>query len=134
MPTRTMQVFMSYSAADRELAEGLAKYLERDGFDVWYADARLFPGDNWSLAIGKALEDSDAMVVLLSPDSAKSEWVQREIEFALSNPKYKHRLLPVIVKPTKSYPWILESFPIIRPSKNLAETSRRIATALKKAG
>lgn len=134
MPTRTMQVFLSYSAAERELAEGLARYLEREGFDVWYADARLFPGDNWSLAIGKALEDSDAMVVLLSPESAKSEWVQREIEFALSNPKYKNRLLPVIVKPTKSYPWILESFPIIRPSKNLAETSRRIATALKKAG
>lgn len=133
MPTRTMQVFVSYAASDREIASGLAKHLEKEGFEVWVADARLYPGENWSSAIGQALEDSDAMVVLLSPDSVKSHRVRTEIDFALVSSKYKERLIPVLIKPTKDFPWILENLSIIKAGRNAAETARKIAHALRKA-
>jgi hypothetical protein len=125
-----MQVFLSYAAADREFAAGVARSLKKKGYHVWFADDRLYPGDNWSLAIGKALKESDAMVVLLSPESVRSEWVRRGIEYALSSQKYKGRLIPVLVRPTKDFPWILER-QIIRAGSSTAETSKRIAAALR---
>src|SRR5712692_5774960 len=112
--TKTTQVFLSYASPDRELAAELAKRLGKEGYEVWFADGRLFPGDNWSLAIGKALEESDAIVVLLSPESVRSASVRREIEYALSSKQYKDRLIPVLVRPTRDFPWILERFSMIR--------------------
>ncbi len=129
--TKTMQVFFSYAPADRELAAQLAKRLEKDGYEVWLADNRLYPGDNWSLEIGKALEESDAMVVLLSPESVRTERVRNEIDYALGSLQYKNRLIPVLVRPTKDFPWILERFQIIRAGKSTTETSKRIAAALR---
>jgi len=49
-----MRVFLSYDARDREYAAKLAESLSREGFDVWYAHAQLYPGDNWPLKTGKA--------------------------------------------------------------------------------
>jgi len=42
--------------------------------------------------MGKALEESDAMVVLLSPEAARSESVQREIDYALVSLNYKNKV------------------------------------------
>jgi hypothetical protein len=132
--TKTMQVFLSYAAADRDVAGELAKGLQKLGYDVWYSDGRLYPGDNWPLEIGKALKESDAMVVLLSPESVRSESVNREIQFALSSQNYQRKLIPVLQRPTRGFPWILKRFHIIPAGKTPAETSRRIAAVLKKGG
>jgi hypothetical protein len=126
-----MQVFFSYAAADRELASDLAAGLKKEGYEVWLADDRLYPGDNWSLAIGRALEESDAMVVLLSPEAARAESVQREIDYALVSLNYKNKVIPVVVRPTRDYPWILDRFPMIRVGRSPSETAKRIAAALR---
>jgi len=107
------KVFLSHSASERSLAMDLASRLSAAGFRVWHGE-EVPPGDNWALAVGKALEDSDAMVVLLSPDAVKSQAVGREIEYALSSPRFKNRLLPVVVKPTLGIPWILWRLPMIQ--------------------
>ena len=49
------------------------------------------------------------MVVLLSPDSAASEGQRREIDFALVSDQYAGRVIPVFIRPTKNFPWILEN-------------------------
>ncbi|MFW6162148.1 MAG: toll/interleukin-1 receptor domain-containing protein [Planctomycetota bacterium] len=120
-----MKVFLSYSAADKDLATDLISRLRAEGFEVGQ-DEEVGPGDNWALAIGKALEESDAMIVLLSPDAAKSEWVEREIEYALTSPRYKNRLLPVLVKPTRRIPWILRKLPLIRLYENPVDGTDRV--------
>src|SRR6266446_4006827 len=71
------KVFLSYSAEDRKVARALASRLAEAGFETWDPAAALFPGDNWALRIGQALQESDAMVVLVSPDSMKSESVRQ---------------------------------------------------------
>src|SRR5207245_11714939 len=87
-PIQIMRVFLSYADSDMELAKGLASQLSKQGYEVWHPYQNLFPGDNWSLKIGEALKESKAMVVLLSPDSVRSQWVRREIAYALGDPNY----------------------------------------------
>ena len=125
-----MQVFLSYSEADRDFARQLASQLSKRGCEVWDPSDQVFPGDNGPLKIGEALKESKAMVVLLSPDSMKSEWVRGEIQYALGNRNYEGRLFPVLVRPTADIPWILRKFGILQPNNDPEAISERIATAL----
>jgi TIR domain len=51
-----MKVFLSYSQEDSELAKALADRLANAGFNLWDPAEALFPGDNWALRIGQALQ------------------------------------------------------------------------------
>ena len=127
-----MKVFISYSGADEKSADLLRNALLKQNVDVWNPASQIAPGENWGLKYGKALESSDAVVVLLSPDSVKSDWVRHEIQYALSSPQFRDRLIPVVVRPTDEIPWILRRLKVIRATKNPNETARRIANALLK--
>ena len=127
-----MKVFLSYSSEDQEAAQELASQLAKAGLDVWDPAEALFPGDNWPLGIGKALEESTAMVVLISPESVKSDSVQHNLQYALSAPQYKGRVIPVLVRPTKDIPWVLKKFPIVRIGHDLREAVRQIAEYVKR--
>src|SRR5262249_25469458 len=117
-------------AEDSETVRALLPKLAEAGLEQWDPAEALFPGDNWALRIGEALEDSDAMVVFVSPHSMKSEWVRHELEYALASARYKGRLL-VILKLTNDMPWILKRFPSVRLGSNLAEAARQIADYLR---
>jgi hypothetical protein len=126
-----MQVFISYAPKDWEFARSLSSQLAKRGLQPWLADDQVFPGDNVWSRIGEALETSTAMVVLLSPDSVRSENLRREIEFALGNPNYEGRVFPVVVRPTKGIPWILQKFKVFDGKRNMAQLGASIAEALK---
>ena len=104
MKPKGFRVFLSYAKRDDKLAQALRAALGKGGFAVWDAASRLTPGDNWALEQGKALEDAEAMVVLLSPAALASDHVQREIDYALGEPRFKGRLIPVVVRPVKEIP------------------------------
>ena len=126
-----MKVFISHSGSDEKWADLLRQYLPKEGIEVWDPSSEIAPGENWGLKYGKGLENSDAMVVLLSPDSAKSDWVKHEIEYALGSPRFRDRLVTVLVRPTADIPWILERQQLIRASGDSAKTVREVAGALK---
>ena len=128
-----MKVFVSYAKSDRDFALSLTSQLIRQGHHAWVADHTLLPGDNWPLEIGKALQDCDAMVVLLSPNSADSEGQRREIDYALVSDQYAGRVIPVFIRPTKNYPWILEKFPAVRAHNDPEGAGRKIGQLLRKA-
>lgn len=86
------QVFLSYAAPDRALARKLVGNLTRHGTEVWY-DQHLRPGDNWVEEITRNLEEASAVLVLITPDSLRSEWVGREWQSALVR---SARVLPVL--------------------------------------
>lgn len=127
-----MKVFLSYSGADEKWADLLRTRLPQEGLEVWNPAAELSPGDNWGLKYGKGLEASDAMIVLLSPDSAKSDWVRSEIEYALGSSKFRDRLVAVLVRPTADIPWILQKQPFLRATENTDKLVREIAQAFSK--
>lgn len=111
-----MKVFISHSHTDAELAARISNALEKRGFDVWDTDRDLLPGDNWAAEIARALEESEAMIVLLTPAAVDSPWVKREIEYALGAKNYSNRLIPVVVGdpdqfPKSGIPWIVRRLP-----------------------
>ena len=68
--------------------------LRTAGFSVW-TDAGLEPGtQSWQDAIAAALDQVQAVVVLLSPHASQSDWVKNEISFAK---RRKKRILPVLI-------------------------------------
>ncbi len=103
-----MRIFISYSQKDKALAKEVADAIEKAGFNVWYHD-EVMPGENWAERIGQELKDSDAMVVLLSPDALESDFVRFDIDYALSEKKYNKRLIPVLIGNLEDkMPWILK--------------------------
>ena len=130
-----MQVFLSHAKADEAIAHDLAVRLTKQGFNVWWPEDKLNPGDNWALEIGKALERSQALVVLLSRESVKSSDVRREIEYALTERQFAHRVVSVVVDAGLSLhtvPWILRKLNVLVPGNNPLERSEEVAQALRK--
>jgi TIR domain len=87
-----MQIFLSYAHSDEAFAKDLTAQLEKQGLSVWSPEEELLPGSNFWLEVGHALQSSKAMIVLVSPDSMRSDHVRREIEYALGDPNYERRI------------------------------------------
>jgi len=81
-------IFISYSHKDSEYAHRLADKVQAQGFNVWI-DARLDYGSHWPLEIQKQLDSCDALILVMSPHSYDSEWVQNELARA------KRKLKPI---------------------------------------
>ncbi|MGA2510336.1 MAG: toll/interleukin-1 receptor domain-containing protein [Candidatus Acidiferrales bacterium] len=126
-----MQVFLSYARSDEAFAKALSSQLSKRGLSVWSANQEVLPGDNPWLRVGEALKKSKAMVVLVSPDSMRSEHVRREIEYALGDPNYEGRVFPVQIRPTDDVPWILQKFRTFDAKQGAADVGHFIAEALK---
>ena len=101
-----MKVFLSHAHTDAPLAARVCKALTESGLEVWDSDRDLLPGDNWAGEVARALEESEAMVVLLTPAAASSPYVKREIEYALGAKNYSNRLIPVVVGDLKGFPML----------------------------
>ena len=78
---RLPSVFVSYAHADGDFVRKLVNDLRRQRVTVW-ADERLHGGRDWRDQLAYAIEQSDALALVMSPDSLGSEWVQWEIEQA----------------------------------------------------
>ena len=127
-----MKVFLSYATRDFKLARRVRERLEAVGFEVWDPELMIHPGRNWARQVAKALDEADALVVLLSPAGLSSDQVRRDIEYALTQIRFKGRLLPVIVRPVAEIPWILETMKVVRIEADPKSGSRRVAKVLKR--
>jgi hypothetical protein len=113
-----MRVFISHTADDSSAAQRLREALNERSIDAWDPAVELFPGSNWLLETGRALERADAVVFLFSPASAESPSMRREVEFALTNPKFEDRVFPVLLSnDVSNYPWILTKFKTVSAFK-----------------
>ena len=79
--TPLKHVFISYDRDDQPYARSLASSLHERGFEIWMDD-RIDFGTRWWREIVKAIRASAAFVVVMTPDSEESEWVEREILLA----------------------------------------------------
>jgi DivIVA domain-containing protein len=79
-------IFISYSRRDRAYVEKLAAHLRGAGTPVWY-DFQIVTGDRFAHVIQQNIELCAAFVVVLTGASATSEWVGREITYALKKRK-----------------------------------------------
>lgn len=93
MPELSPLAFISYSRNDSEFALRLAQDLKTAGACVWLDQLDIQPGVPWDNAIETALSQSPVMLLVLSPDSARSDNVRNEISFALEEGKV---IIPVL--------------------------------------
>ena len=131
-----MKVFISHAGKDAALAGKLAQRLTKAGYTVWDSAQEIASGDNWAKRIGQALDDSDLMVILLTPGALEfdrlnqSGQLRADVEFALGTKRYEGRLFTVFVGPTlkagKDIPWILLKLPHCQ-----VESAREFPDAMK---
>lgn len=91
-------MFISYARADEAVARRVAKALESAGLEVWW-DADLPAHRAYSEIIERNLEDAKAVVALWSKDSAKSQWVRAEADFARNAGKLVQAQLDATMPP-----------------------------------
>jgi hypothetical protein len=98
------QVFISYSRKDLAFVERLAKDLQAAGLQVWYDLSGLDGGARWGREIQNAIKQSEIFVVVLSPNSIDSEWVEKEFMYANS---LKRKIIPLLYQPCETPLWFI---------------------------
>jgi DNA-directed RNA polymerase subunit RPC12/RpoP len=92
-------VFISYSSADKPVADAVCAALEAKRWRCWIAPRDIVAGSDWGGAIIAAIEQSRVMVLVYSSRANQSQQVIREVERAVS------KGLPII-------PFRLEAVPL----------------------
>jgi hypothetical protein len=77
------RAFLSFAWPDKVLAEKIAHALQAKGIDTWWAPWSTMAGDSLPTDINKGLERVTHFVVLLTPASWQSKWVQQEMDAVL---------------------------------------------------
>ena len=113
-------VYLSHVRKEHQLAELLSKRLEEKGLRVRH-DLVVRPGAKWEDALKRKLEESDFVLVLLTANAFKSNWVRKEFELAFLSSKFKNRVYPVFIgsrdESFDSLPWIYSKFNSLRIDK-----------------
>src|SRR5215831_5370998 len=65
-------VFLSHSAKDKKIANGLRRNLESKGIAVWYAPTELEGGQIWRTRIQEGIQNASIFIALISADYLKS--------------------------------------------------------------
>lgn len=81
---RTPDLFLCHSHADKEFVRTLARDLHELSVYAWFDEWELLPGASLHDSIGRALEESSHVGVVISPESVESEWCNKELRQALS--------------------------------------------------
>jgi hypothetical protein len=133
-----MKVFISHASEDRDLARRVRASLRAAGLQV-RDEPEVLPGDNWGERLAQVLQDSDAMVILLTPNSLQAPNVSYELAYALGKQEFKGRVVPVLAAPPEQLPrdripWVLNKFQTVSLSEaDQAEDIKKIAAVLQQA-
>ena len=73
-----MKVFISHSSVDKKFVQRLAADLQREGIDAWFDQWDIHPGDRIPERLEEGLSEAEVLVLVLSPDSVNSQWVEYE--------------------------------------------------------
>jgi hypothetical protein len=91
-------IFISYSHADRDAVNKIAKRFQADNINYWLDDKDILVGEVIDKAISKGIQNNALFLVVLSPTSIKSKWVEREFdEASYEEIEGKKIILPIVV-------------------------------------
>ena len=92
------QVFLSYSRSDGAYVDQLAAYLRSGGVRIWVDRQGIGGGEQWRHQIVEAIRSAQLLVLVLSPNSARSDNVRKELDLAEAS---KIPILPIAIAPTE---------------------------------
>jgi hypothetical protein len=90
-------IFLSHSSQDKRFTERLALDLAQRGIPVWFDSWRIDVGAHLTASLKGGIDASDYVLVVLSPHSARSDWLLHEVDttLALERQLKRNILLPV---------------------------------------
>lgn len=94
------QIFISYSRKDVDFARKLAASLSELGAEVWIDVEDIPTGMNWSTAIQQGLDQCEALLLVMSPESMASRNVENEWQYFLDQGK---PVIPIRWRPAKPH-------------------------------
>ena len=91
--------FISYSSYDEKFATEIHKYLQNNNIRCWYAPEDMKIGGKIRNQLEDSIQEFDKLLLILSKNSIKSSWVEKEVETAFEKESVTGRivLFPITV-------------------------------------
>lgn len=125
------KLFVSYSRKDSAAARRLIEAFRSIEQDVWVDWESIPPAVDWLEQIFRGIEESDAFIFMISPDSIASEVCKVEVNRAAQNNK---RIIPIVLRDVspKDAPESIRklNWTFMRESDNFEEGLAKVKTAI----
>ena len=101
-PVNYGSCFISYSSKDTKFAKKLYQDLQENGIRCWFAPQSLLIGAKIRQSIDEAIQVYEKLLVIISKNSAESEWVEDEFEAAIEKERQTKNLvlIPIAIDET----------------------------------
>jgi len=99
--SKKIKVFLSHASKDKDFVRRLDGDLRGHDIDTWFDERNIPPGGPFIREIYEAVESCDYLIVVLSPWSVQSGWVEREWQnkFHEQVETGQIRVIPVLIAP-----------------------------------
>ncbi len=123
------RLFVSHSSQDNDWCRPFVAALTTadPSLDVWYDEHGLSGGSAWVQTLQQELQARDVVVLILTPDSLASQWVQEEMQLALAT---RRTILPVMHKPSNLSGFLLTRQWVDVVDLAPEDAARKVLTAL----
>jgi nucleoid-associated protein YgaU len=119
-----VKIFLSYPSARKDAAASICYELQAEGHDVFFDKEDLRPAQTYHDRIRTAMEESDLLIFLITPESvSKGKYTRTELKLASRKwPNPTGHVLPVMLEPTPfdDLPPYLRAVTILSSDGNLA--------------
>jgi len=96
---QSLEVFISYSRADSDLARKINDALQSQGKTTWFDQESIDAGTDFQQEIYRGIENSDNFLFIISPSSVTSPYCAAEVEYAQ---KLNKRFVTILYRPVES--------------------------------
>ena len=87
LPKQGLDVFISYSSLNKNVADAVVSDFEQNGIRCWYAPRDIMPGQEWVTAIHEAINTCQLFVLIYTDSSNESKQVANEVALAFNSGK-----------------------------------------------
>jgi hypothetical protein len=96
---KSAKIFLSHSSKDKAFVRKLASDLKSNDVPVWFDEWELKVGDSINQKIGEGINESGWLAVVISNNSIKSSWVEKELNAGLATELQKRQVfvLPIVI-------------------------------------
>ncbi len=127
-------IFISYSHKDKLFVDFVEEKIKSWGYTYWRDEKDLLAGDSIPAKIGEDLAACSIYLLIISNESLKSSWVEREFNLAVTNwldsKKEKCCPIPILIDEKASIPMFIKDILYIDFTQNSQLGFEKLKTSL----